>query len=357
MSEPADLPSTARTTTSLPAPKVPPQSSPALPDWMWDHLGEGVALVDAAGRILRLNPAAAALLDAGPGDALPGDPAPDGCREFEFLHPRDGARMLEIRSRSVPWNGATARLCVLRDVTARRRIEEEDRRLYADTSRHARQLAELAVRLSRQDDEQRRRLAQDIHDSVGQTLSVVKMTLMQGADAAGPDAARATLARAAEVLDTVIGQVRTMTFELYPALLDDLGLMPALYWLAERHGADTRLRIEITETGLRTDLPADQRRFLFRAARELLTNVAKHAGARVALLSVQWGHERVRLQVADDGLGFDRTERGGAADSLPGLGLVALRERVRAMGGTLAVDSRPGWGSQVELVLPVPAPG
>jgi signal transduction histidine kinase len=221
------------------------------------------------------------------------------------------------------------------DITAAKRAEYD--------------LRALAAELSAAEDQERRKFARDLHDSIGQTMSALKMDLERGAkEGAGVDAIR----RALETVDNLIGQVRTMTFDLYPAMLDDLGLVPTLYTYAEQFSRRTKISSSVTEIGARRPLPMAATNYLFRAIRELLNNVAKHATAKEILIAIHWRQDAVRIAVADDGSGFDpqialipRLRRG--------LGLADIRERLRVMGGALMIESSPGSGSHVVLDVPI----
>jgi signal transduction histidine kinase len=165
-----------------------------------------------------------------------------------------------------------------------------------------------------------------------------------------------------------------LTFDLYPAMLDDLGLVPTLRWYRKKYAAQTGIRVEVSETGDPVSLPTPVVNYLFRAIKELLHNVAKHARAKEVVLSVYWKSDRVRLVVADDGCGMKTdtshpipslyhppasegdTEGGTAEGSHYGLGLLGIRERIASLGGMFLLESWPDRGTQVILEVPVDRP-
>lgn len=207
----------------------------------------------------------------------------------------------------------------------------------------------LAAQLSAAEDAERRRLARDIHDSLGQTLSVVKMKVASLAERAGSGSEKGPLDFVLELLDGLIAQTRSMTFDLYPTMLDDLGLVPTL----DRFGEGlSPLSVTVSETGKSSPLPQAVTNYLFRATKELLNNAAKHARARSVIVAVHWRRDGIRIVVADDGVGFDPAQA-LAPQNRRGLGLADLRERIRFLGGTFEIESAPGEGTRAILGLPM----
>jgi signal transduction histidine kinase len=224
----------------------------------------------------------------------------------------------------------------------RRRAEEELRR--------------LAGQLSAAEDAERRRVAQDIHDSIGQTLSVVKLNLetagRAGADRPGPPG---PLGRALELVDALIEQTRSLTFDLYPAMLDDLGLVPTLRWYAEQFNARTGIPVTVSDNGRVISPPTALSNYLFRAVKELLNNAAKHGQAHEIVVNLHGVDEGLRIVVADDGCGFDPAPA-MKPERRRGLGLAGIRERVASLGGRFFVESQPGQGAEVILEVPLGRP-
>lgn len=217
------------------------------------------------------------------------------------------------------------------DVTARARMTED--------------LRALASELSSVEDAERRELARDLHDSVAQALPALKLELEKLAATRGEPALRAL----AHELGEVHQQVRTVMFELYPTMLDDLGLAPTLAHYARVLAG---LEVSVNENGTRATLSPDRAAFLFRTAKELLRNVVKHAHARRAIVTLAWREGAVRLAVADDGIGFDPAQL-VPPGSRRGFGLFDIRERVTHFGGRFRVESAGGAGAEVLVDLPL----
>lgn len=214
-------------------------------------------------------------------------------------------------------------------------------------------LRSLAAQLGQAEDAERRRLARDLHDSVGQSLSAMKLSVAAALAEAAPTRGPSLLRGALDELDAVISQVRTVTFQLYPTMLEDLGLVRTIERYAD-HLAHGRLRIDIRESGPPQLLPGPLAAYLFRAVKELLGNAAKHAEAQQVVVAFHWRPDALRIAVTDDGRGFD-VDRALAPGGSDGLGLRDLRERVAHLGGSLAVESEPGLGTQVIVDVPVAA--
>ena len=157
-----------------------------------------------------------------------------------------------------------------------------------------------------------------------------------------------------KLIDQTIQDTRTLTFQLSPPILHELGLEPALEWLVEtfraRHGIDTTF----TEDGRRKPLGSDLAGLLFQCVQELLINAAKHGQpSRVRVSSRRRGN-KILLEVIDNGCGFDPSQVQATAQNQPGYGIFSIRERLGALGGSMQLRSRPGHGTAVILSAPLP---
>ncbi len=257
-----------------------------------------------------------------------------------------GRRWFEGRSSlmsRLPGRKATI-LFMARDITDRVRAAE------ALKDAGERQRA-LSRRLLEVQEEERRRLAMDLHDEVGQALTAIKINLLaaqrQGAAAeSGPAAAGDSLA----ILDDLTHRVRDLSLDLRPASLDDLGLAEAVRWLGERQAerAGWALRLEVEED--LADVSTEQATACYRVVQEALTNILRHAGASRVEIGLRRLQDTLHLQICDDGRGFD-PQAGGQ-----GLGLLTMQERVKHVGGEWAVVTAPGAGTEIRVAIPVAAP-
>ncbi|OBB57262.1 ATPase [Mycobacterium sp. 852013-51886_SCH5428379] len=203
---------------------------------------------------------------------------------------------------------------------------------------------------------ERRRLAGDIHDGISQRLVTLSYRLDAAARAiADPEAAAEQLAKARELADLTLAEARAAISGLRPPVLDDLGLAGGLASLA-RTIPEVDLAVDLAEVRL----PDHTELALYRIAQECLQNVVKHARARTAGLtfSVEDGPAgpTARLEIVDDGVGFDTFEHPVGGDEMGGYGLLSMAERAEIVGGRLNIRSRPGAGTAVTATIPLPAP-
>jgi signal transduction histidine kinase len=191
-----------------------------------------------------------------------------------------------------------------------------------------------------------------LHDRVGQALALVKLRLgLLGRRISDPEL-EAELRGVRDEVDAVIGETRALTAEFAPPALFKLGLRAALESLVTDQVILAGLTVRVTESGSPASLPEPTQLLAWRAVRELLINVLKHADADAALVELAWRDGAVGIVVTDWGVGFDPTVLSPTSDQTPGFGLIHLRERLLHMGGSFAVRSRPGDGSRIELEIP-----
>jgi len=230
---------------------------------------------------------------------------------------------------------------------------EDDAAIVAANERLEHQVAARTAglrRLARQvclaEERERRHIAEDLHDHLGQALAVMKLRLKRlhgDAMLGGHDRALGELVALA---DQAIRYTRGLTFELSPPVLYELGLGPALEWLGEQTEHKHGLRVQVTDTG-EAPLPDDLKVMLWKCARELVHNVVKHAGAAHLALNLRREAGRVTLEAVDDGCGFDPAAAMPEHDDR--FGLPSIRERLCDYGGGLVVESQPGRGARVRL--------
>ncbi len=235
------------------------------------------------------------------------------------------------------------------------RISEENARLFAQLVEGERRLRRLARAVWRVEEEERRRVARELHDELGQLLTAlrIKLEVLSGELAQGPSGARAHLDSALELAGRALAETRQLSRLLRPAVLDDFGLAPALQWLVRSHREATGLEVDLDCRGLAGRLDPDLETVVFRVVQESLTNVAKHAGVTGARVEITLAGPRLSVRVSDQGDGFDAARQAAAAEAPAGSGLRGMRDRVELFGGRLEVRSAPGAGTSVEAELPV----
>ncbi|SMG21210.1 PAS domain S-box protein [Dethiosulfovibrio salsuginis] len=231
-------------------------------------------------------------------------------------------------------------LIVMRDISERIKASARERA-------YARQLRNLIGRLDRLEQEKRREMASYLHDVVGQNLASVKISLGLAKRSLGPEAE--VLDGAISLVNQVIDETRTMTFELASPLLDELGLLPALERLCEKLKEDHGLSVQIFHDRSWYDLDKPQRELLFRAVRELLINVAKHGQIDRAEVKLITRGQNLVAVVSDKGVGYDSKELDrGTTNSF---GLFGLKERLAQAGGELICRSAPGKGTVATVII------
>jgi signal transduction histidine kinase len=199
-------------------------------------------------------------------------------------------------------------------------------------------------------EQERRHLARELHDEIGQLLTGLKLNLEVGARLPA-DQLRAHHSEAQALLRELTTRIRDLSLRLRPTMLDDLGLLPALLWQFDRFTAQTQINVFFPHSGIERRFPPDVETAAYRIVQEALTNVARHAQVQEVTVRVWLEEDRLHLQVEDEGIGFDSEharERGGTS------GLSGMQERVTLLGGRLEIESRPGGGTRVAADLPVP---
>jgi signal transduction histidine kinase len=221
---------------------------------------------------------------------------------------------------------------------------------------HQQQLRSLASQLVNAEERERRRLATDLHDRVGQLLAASKINLGLAQQASRDPESSLLIDRIRDYIEQAIQETRSLTFQLSPPVLYELGLEAALQYLVEQVGEQYGIGINYTNEMETIPLDEDVRVLLYRGASELLTNVVKHASAHQVTLSTRMDGSEVLLSVQDDGIGFKWREQGKKALKDQGFGLFSIRERLSHIGGRLTIDSQPGKGSRICLIVPSNSP-
>jgi PAS domain S-box-containing protein len=232
-------------------------------------------------------------------------------------------------------------------------IAIENARLFEQVRTGHEQLQTLSRRLVETQEIERRHLVRELHDEIGQALTGLKLALEMSARLSA-DAVRDNLDKAQALINELIVRVRDLSLDLRPAMLDDLGLLPALLWHLERYTAQTNVRVTFKHAGL-TDrrYPPEVETAAYRVVQEALTNVARHAGVSEATVRLWADQEMLNVQVEDRGAGFD-AEAALAAGTTRGL--IGMRERVGLLGGQLTVEPVPGEGTCLTAELPLSEP-
>ena len=235
------------------------------------------------------------------------------------------------------------------------RLEDRLRRQRAKDAENTRDLQRLSAQLIKAQEEERRSIARELHDEVGQVLTAIKVELAvaQRAIEAGDGSGR-VLEDARSITDGALQTVRDLSHLLHPALLDDLGLPAAIEWyvrgFSRRHG----VRVDVLHEGMEERLVPETEATAYRIVQEALTNVAKHAQATSCRVYVQRLPNTVLITIEDDGVGFLAADA-QQESAHRGLGLIGIRERVSHLRGTVRLETAPGRGTRLTVELPARA--
>jgi signal transduction histidine kinase len=230
-------------------------------------------------------------------------------------------------------------------------LERQAERHLLEVEEAHRELQQLSARLLEIEEEGRRQLSRELHDEIGQTLALLQIEIsrVQGLLPAQPEAARDRLRRARELAERTVQTVRNMSLLLRPTLLDDLGLAPALQFQLEDFLRRSGIACDFVEEGVSDHLPDAVKTCVYRVVQEALHNCEKHSGASSVRVAVRQRPDCLVAEIEDNGRGFVAGQRRS------GLGLLGLRERAAAAGGTLVIDSAPGRGTRIALRIPLAA--
>jgi PAS domain S-box-containing protein len=275
--------------------------------------------------------------------------ATDACKPYEYV-----ARMYALDG-SVRWhlmagapvggeNGSVERVIgVYRDVTGQARSEDE--------------LHKLSQQLIRARDDERRHMARDLHESAGQTLAALKMSLARVQDELPEDCetARDLLRFSYELASTAVREVRTVSYLMHPPMLDEAGLDPALRWYARGFSERSMIRVDVD---IAEDFGRQSQEIeitIFRVVQEALTNVHRYSGSRTASIRLTRDRESICVEIEDTGCGIPLMSASDHQMSSQGVGIAGMRERIKELNGTFQIESSPGRGTTIRTILPLVA--
>jgi signal transduction histidine kinase len=258
---------------------------------------------------------------------------------------------------------ATELLAKVRTITRlnryRRLLQERSRREEAEeeVARHRRDLQRLSIQLIKAQEAERARLSRELHDELGQSLTAVSLNLAEVIKELSPDAMpriREKLVEARTLTDQALAQVRRLSLDLRPGILDDLGLIATLRWYLNRWNRTFEIEVEFRAMDLEQRLPPDIETALYRIVQEATTNVAKHAQASKVRVSLEHKPAAIVALIEDNGCGFAAEGISMRETPGPGAGLLGMRERVGLLRGTFDLWSSPGKGTRLCVKIPLP---
>jgi PAS domain S-box-containing protein len=234
-------------------------------------------------------------------------------------------------------------LAFIRDITERKKVQQE-------LLKSREELRQLSNHLENIREEERMHIAREIHDELGQHLTVIKMDISRlGKKIAGNEVLEKEVQEILEMINTIVATVRKISSELRPSMLDDLGLVAALEWYSRDFVKRTGIKTSFNTSVGEMELPDKTKTGFFRIFQESLTNVARHSEATEVNTSLYSKDNKLFMVIHDNGKGFDAAETIGKRT----LGLLGMKERALMMGGRFIVSSSPGSGTEIEVVVSV----
>jgi signal transduction histidine kinase len=241
-------------------------------------------------------------------------------------------------------------------IAAQLSVAIENATLYEEVEQSGKLRGELLHRVVSAQEAERQRIARELHDGTGQTLTALGLGLAAAADRVDsePAAVRRQLIDMKQMNAQVLQEVHNVIADLRPSVLDNLGLLPALrghiHAFEERTGIQTKLVVRGKSARLKPDVETT----IFRIVQEALTNVFRHAAAASASVEIAFAGDSVRLSVADDGRGFDVSTALAGGDGRAAWGLLGIQERASLVGGAAEIVSAPGQGTTLLITIPQP---
>jgi PAS domain S-box-containing protein len=334
------------------------QERGALLDGLFEQAPQAIALLNVEGRVVRVNREFTQVFDFTPQETVgrrlselivPDELRDESQRYAELVshgqrvdadtirQRKDGSR-LHVVFVTVPISvpgGQIAACATYRDITQRKAAEIA--------------LQALSVRLLEVQETERKHLARELHDEIGQSLTGLRLLLRLNEDSP-PDTLKTRFEQARTIVDDLLASVRRLSFDLRPADLDQLGLLPALLALFERYTTQTGVLVDFKHQGVEERFASQVETGAYRIVQEALTNAARHAGVAGVTVRVWADADKLNLQVGDRGCGFDPEV---ALKEPRSSGLIGMQERILLLGGRVTIESSPGAGTTITAELPL----
>jgi two-component system sensor histidine kinase UhpB len=239
------------------------------------------------------------------------------------------------------------------------RMANTMRSLFLELEERNRELQALSERAINAQEEERRAIAQSLHDDTGQALSmlVIQLDRIDERIPARQKDLKKQVADARALAANALTELRRTLSGLRPAILDDLGLVPAIRWFARANLEQVGIQVEIIEPGISLELSPALSTTLFRIVQEAVSNIVRHAGAGSVTIVLQLSDGLVHLRIQDDGRGFDPQDASRDAVELQRLGLLGIRERAELLGGQVQIESAPEKGTSLQVSIPLGGTG
>jgi len=265
---------------------------------------------------------------------------------YELVHKAKDSKQIpvEISSHLFTYEGKPTVLSIARDITARKRVEEKLRKTGL-------RLRNLASHLQTIREEERTTIAREIHDELGQVLTVLKIqiTLLSNKLRDDQQELKDKIISISNMIDGTVEKVQRITAKLRPYILDELGLIPAIEWQAQEFQDITGIKCSFTLPNVELFLDSEKSTAIFRIFQEALTNIARHSKAKLISISIHIKAETLMLIVKDNGIGIAQEQ----TKDFKSLGIIGMKERALILGGEVTVEGTPGKGTEVRVEIPL----
>ncbi|MCF6333453.1 MAG: response regulator [Draconibacterium sp.] len=238
------------------------------------------------------------------------------------------------------------------DITKRKQAEIALGKNVKQIKNYQKKLKKLNIELTSVEERERRRIAENLHDSLGQTLSLAFLKLSSIIDENFSMNAKKTIAETSGLLDKAISESRSLTYDLSPPILYELGLVPAIKWKLEQIEKKHQINTVLIGEGQRIDIQKEFNIFIYRIVSELVTNVIKHANAKLIEIEIRKEKEMYYIIVRDDGVGFEM-KINNKRKANEGFGLMSITERLDSIKGKFKIQSKIGKGTEAKIIIPV----
>jgi two-component system sensor histidine kinase/response regulator len=224
---------------------------------------------------------------------------------------------------------------------------------FQEIQKYQLKLKRLNTEITLVEENEKRRIAENLHDSLGQTLSLAFMTLSSINKESSKEKIIDTIQTSSELLDKAISESRTLTYDLSPPILYELGLVPAIKWRLDQYKEKTNSLVNLSDSSGNILLSKAYNIFLYRAVGELLTNIQKHAKCTLVDIKLSTNDNKFKIIIKDNGVGFSKNKVLETPSNIGGFGLISIEERIQNLNGIFKIESKLGVGTKATIIIPL----
>jgi two-component system sensor histidine kinase UhpB len=244
-------------------------------------------------------------------------------------------------------------LAIQRDITERKEAEAERERLFSEISESQSRLKALSSKMVKVQEDERKHIARELHDEIGQVMTAVRINLQRIQKSDLSVDVQEKLVRSLDIVEDAQQKARSLSLDLRPAMLDDLGLSATLRWYLDRQSQSMGYGVSFDDSAMTDRPPTEIENVCFRIVQEALTNVARYAKASRIEVELAQEADELHITVRDNGIGFDVERTLEKAKLGESLGLLSMQERASLVGGSLAIESEPEKGTTIRAIFPL----